>query len=93
MLFTVRTLGMDTVYKTTCIHTLKSCKLCTVPKSVQLFCSTLSLFCIRLYFKNSTLYVNEHTFFNCVAKLYLESSILYLLCLPIQSENGTIRNS
>ena len=35
MLFTVRTLGMDTVYKITCIHTLKSCKLCTVPKSVQ----------------------------------------------------------
>ena len=37
MLFTVRTLGMDTVYKTICIHTLKSCKLymCIVPKSVQ----------------------------------------------------------
>ena len=47
---------MDTVYKTTCMHSLKSCKVCTVPK----------LFCIRSHFKNSTLCVNEHTFFNCV---------------------------
>ena len=66
MLFTVRTLGINGHSIQNNLHTHTE-KLKTVYSSQECtikFCSTLSLFCIRSHFKNSTLCVqNEHTFF------------------------------